>query len=163
MLYKFVKWFLQSDPQAFVGQDGDLTVSGTNLSVHDGVTPGGFLLNPIKQCVVYLSSADLLNSSTPIELLPAPGDNYMYVVTNVSYTLVFGTTPYSGDGGGAGLWYGGSISVDTGDNGVFAGSSTQTQQTLPYSAINGQPITPLTNVGLCMNEPITPSLIMCCH
>lgn len=134
--------------------------------VENGVTPGT-LLNGVMVSTTILSPAQLIASNqvvgnnVGIQLLPPPGPNACYIVLSVTYCLNFGTIAYSGDGAGAGLWYGGSISVDTpGDNYVFAGSESQIQQSLPWSAINQQPA-PLSILGNCPinfwspNAPLT--------
>jgi hypothetical protein len=154
MLYKFVKSFYMADPLTFVGKDGDLTVYDTNVAVHDGVTPGGFPLNSVKHIDFYLTSEMINASNNPITILPAfdnGSGNYLYVIDNVAYTLLYGTVPFSGGGSGSGLWYGSSVSVDTGDSAVFSGSATVTQQSLSYSSINNQNI-PTT---LCATTPVT--------
>jgi len=141
-----------ADAASHVSTAGSLLIDSVTQQVYveNGVTPGTLLESPILVSTTYLTSAQLNASNTPIEILPSPGVNRVYVVHNVTYLLQFGTLAYSGDGGGAGLWYGESISVDTGDNAVFAGTITQMQQSLPYSAINSQSF-PFAIVG---NSPI---------
>jgi hypothetical protein len=119
----------------------------------DGVTPGGIVLSGVFQSVTaYLTAEDLISATgnTPFEILPAPGVGLMYIIQMVIYNLQFNTIPFSGDGGGAGIWYGGSVSADTGDNNIFNGILSQVQISLSYAALYLQP----QPTSVCVDAPL---------
>jgi len=131
-----------------VSQAGALLVDTDNQSVYvqNGSSPGT-LLNSVFQSVTVPLSVEQLNNlqTNPVPLFAAPGAGKIYVIHSVLYNFNFVTTPYSGDG--IQIWYGSSISADTGDAGVFTGGASQLQQALPWSAINGQNLP----TSLCAN------------
>jgi len=119
-----------------VSPAGSLVVDTKTGSVYveNGLTAGTLIGSNVSRVVFDLTAAQLMASGTPIQILAAPGANKVYMIESVTYILNFGTIAYGGDGNGTGLWYGTSISVDTGDNSVFTGSGSQFQQALPYSS-----------------------------
>jgi hypothetical protein len=123
------------------------TKSG-NVYVENGLTAGTLIGSNVSRVIFNLTSAQLMASGTPIQILAPPGANKIYMIESVTYILKFGTIAYSGDGSGTGLWYGTSISVDTGDNAVFTGVASQFQQSLPYSSVEYSPF-PMSICGNC--------------
>jgi len=116
---------------------GTLTVDPDSMIVYvqNGVTPGT-PLNVIKSARVNLTPAIFATlQATPYPAIPAPGPGFINIVHEVFYSYLFGTTPYSGDS--IQIWYGGSISADIGTAGLYTGSVSAGQQSLPWSAING--------------------------
>jgi hypothetical protein len=155
MLRKVPSAGTAASADSYIGEEGQLFFD-TNDAVmrrSDGVTPGGIQMSGILQQIsVFLGPDELIadNNNTPYEILPAPGPGLMYLINSVSYSYNFVTTPYSGDGNGSGIWYGESVSADTGDSSVFTGNLSQVQQALSYSALYTQAIP----TAVCVNTPL---------
>ena len=122
----------------YVGPNGQLVIepgSPPQVVIHDGVTPGGTPIgSALQQIRVTVTSDQLLNcTTTPVVIIPSPGPGKMIVVDSAIYVLKFGTIAYSGDS--TALWWGQSVTADTGGVGVFNNSADAIQQSLPYSVL----------------------------
>jgi len=139
----------------YIGPNGQLAINNTippQLVIHDGSTPGGNAIGSLQLATVRLSSSQLLNcQSTPVTVIPSPGPNKIIVVNSATYILKYGTSAYNGDG--SALWWGTSVTADTGSGGVFSQGGDSIQQSLPYAAFYETPST--FGGGVIENVPIT--------
>lgn len=107
-----------------------MATGGQGVSVGDVADfVGGGGASVVKIVRVALTSAQLLSlNSSPMEILPSPGPGqYVYVIAS-SYELTFGTTAYSSNDTGPGLYYAPSSQGLPADNAVgaraFSGSGS---------------------------------------
>jgi len=102
------------------------------------------------QTTIPLTSDQIIGAQTPIPLLPAPGEGKQYVVHYVFYNYNFGTTNYSGGNSPFQVWYGTSISLDVGDQYLFAQGGSSSIQSFSYSAYESAPL----GTSICENCPL---------
>jgi hypothetical protein len=92
-----------SGPTGPTGPTGSGTTGATGAT---GPAGGGSGVG-LSVITVSLTNNQLLNlNSSPVQILPAPGDGKAYLVVASVYNLAFGTTPFTVTDNTVGLYYG---------------------------------------------------------